>query len=211
MFRKSGVDLATQLNPGGHADCICEDCYRSFHYGEDSYVKAYKHCVLDAIQPEASRNICRCPNINHFDKTGRARRLFPMSKGAKHTDIDGKGGLQCGLLKLGELAAEAKYDGMHHARKQQKRPHSLSDMKRESIKKQLNIKSKKRPWDINTTNQPDAYDTQRHSRTGNMADGMEAQDGIPFPLRGHTEEYPFRNVHMALRIGPLIIENGVAQ
>jgi hypothetical protein len=39
----------------------------------------------------------------------------------------------------------------------------------------------------------------------------EARDDIPFFMRKFVNAYPFGNVHMALRIGPLIIENGVEQ
>lgn len=39
----------------------------------------------------------------------------------------------------------------------------------------------------------------------------EADEDIPFFLRQYTEKYPFGNVHMALRVGPIVIENGVTQ
>jgi hypothetical protein len=39
----------------------------------------------------------------------------------------------------------------------------------------------------------------------------EADEDVPFFMRKFTNRYPFGNVHMALRIGPLIIENGVDQ
>ena len=39
----------------------------------------------------------------------------------------------------------------------------------------------------------------------------EADEDIPLFFRQFTEKYPFGNVHMALRVGPLVIENGVSQ
>lgn len=39
-----------------------------------------------------------------------------------------------------------------------------------------------------------------------------AEDGdIPLFFRKYVEKYPYGNVHMALRVGPIVIENGVAQ
>ena len=214
MFCKSGTNLTTQLSSGGRADCICEECYRSFHYGQESYIKAYKHCVLEAIQPEASRNICRCPDIPHFDKNGHACKIFPVNEGDRHTDINGQGGLQCGLLKLGEHVAEAKYDGMDHTQNRQKQSHKLLDMQREASKNRAKNKAKRGKRNIKTVNQPSAHDAKNRTQiigSTAMTDEKEAQEDIPFFLRRYTEKYPFGNVHMALRVGPLVIENGVAQ
>jgi hypothetical protein len=36
----------------------------------------------------------------------------------------------------------------------------------------------------------------------------EADSEIPTFMKKYTERYPFGNVHMALRFGPLLIENG---
>jgi hypothetical protein len=34
-------------------------------------------------------------------------------------------------------------------------------------------------------------------------------EDVPIFLQATTEKYPYGNVHMALRIGPVVIENGV--
>lgn len=46
-----------------------------------------------------------------------------------------------------------------------------------------------------------------------LIDAGEAMidDDIPLFFRRHTEKYPFGNVHMALRVGPLVLENGVSK
>ena len=91
---------------------VCEDCYRESCYGQDGLVKAYKHCILEeVITPGASRNICRCSTVPHFDSNGRSRTLFPINKEDNHRNIE-EGGKRCGLLKFKELVAEVKYDGM---------------------------------------------------------------------------------------------------
>ena len=49
---------------------------------------------------------------------------------------------------------------------------------------------------------------QRQTATETV-DEKEAEEDIPFFMRRITDRYPFGNVHMALRVGPIIIENGV--
>jgi hypothetical protein len=195
---------------------ICEDCYRASHYGSDSYVKLCKHSILtEVISPTASRYICRCSNVAHFDTTGHSRNLFPVSKDDKHTDVNGPGGLQCGLLKLGDLVADAKYDAMQQNLIHRQRSKTLSEIKnsdqiqegKDAMKKE---KARRR---LRTVTQSTLHDANRTPASGStsVADEEEADKDIPFFFRKYTEKYPFGNVHMALRIGPLIIENGVAQ
>lgn len=207
-------------NASKHSECLCEDCYRSHHYGDDSYVKAYKHCVLSkSIDSAASRHICRCPEISHFDDRGNARDIFPMSEGDLHIDVSGPGSLQCGLLKLGEHIAEAKYDGMEGKFAQQKQSHKLSDLERKTAeiqrkKQRKEEKVRNKPRNIRARNWAELESAALGTPTNGSAtesNGKEAQEEIPFFLGRHTEKYPFGNVHMALRIGPLIVENGVAR
>lgn len=59
---------------------------------------------------------------------------------------------------------------------------------------------------LNDPNERDAVEGMTH-----MVEEAEADSDIPFFIRKYTERYPFGNVHMALRLGPLVFENGVAQ
>lgn len=204
MFYRVGKNPASE-----NSECLCEACYRSYHYGESSYVKAYKHCILDkSISLEARRRICRCPYVNHFDETGKPCDIFPVSEGDKHIGVTGPSGLQCGLLQLGDHIAEAKYDGMEGKIFQQKQPQKLADMKRRDFKTQAKKKQKEE-------REERARRAKRNWKppTGSATEIKEEgeQEDIPLFLRGHAEKYPFANVHMALRLGPLVIENGVAQ
>ncbi|KAF4341102.1 hypothetical protein FBEOM_4972 [Fusarium beomiforme] len=54
--------------------------------------------------------------------------------------------------------------------------------------------------------------TDRSPASTNVSVAEEAaEDGdIPLFFRKYVEKYPYGNVHMALRVGPLVIENGVA-
>jgi len=215
MFRKTdGDDKGTT---------ICEECYRESHYGHSGLIKSYKHCILEeVITPSASRVICRCSTIPHFDSSGRSRVLFPVNEEDQHRSVD-EGGMQCGLLKLGELVAEAKYDGIQTTIKKRIRLGEEKRMHEEEVKKreetQAKIKSKEAAArrgrrNMKTVTRPSLHDAGNKSGTSGKSvsvEGEEADEDIPFFLRKYTERYPFGNVHMALRVGPLIIENGVSK
>jgi hypothetical protein len=129
--------------------------------------------------------------------------------------VNEPGGLQCGLLKLGDLVADAKYDAMQQNLIHRQRSKTLSEIKnsdqiqegKDAMKKE---KARRR---LRTVTQSTLHDANRTPASGStsVADEEEADKDIPFFFRKYTEKYPFGNVHMALRIGPLIIENGVAQ
>lgn len=201
---------------------ICEDCYRESHHRKKTLVKAYKHCILrESITPSSSRKICHCDTVPHFDANGRSLALFPVSKKDNHFGASSAGGLQCGLLKLGELVAEAKYVGMQTMitrrvkLSEEKRQHEARVKEQRAKEQKMAAKAASRPgpgWKI-VTEASFTDPSQRSSATGStaVAEEKEADDDIPFFIRRYTEQYPFGNVHMALRIGPLIIENGVAK
>jgi hypothetical protein len=204
---------------GEQRKTICEDCYRESHYGQKGLVKAYKHCILsEVITPVASRNICHCSTVPHFDSNGRSRTLFPIETGENHRNV--QDGMQCGLLKLGGLVAEAKYDGMQTAMKKRVK---LSDEKREHETREKEKKDKEAKEAAKVSNGRRKMKTVTQaslhnaglrttiSGTSATVEEEEANEDIPFFLRKYTERYPFGNVHMSLRVGPLVIENGVSQ
>lgn len=135
--------------------------------------------------------------------------------------------MQCGLLKLGEIVAEAKYDGMQpETAKTAKRSGKsrLHELREQDEKVQKKEKEKERKGATRAANrqrrkfkfltQPSLQDSRQKilaSGSTPAAQEEEADKDIPFLFRPYTEKYPFGNVHMALRIGPLIIENGVSQ
>ena len=213
MFNKLDEDVTCR---------ICEDCYWTHHYGQDLFVKAYKHCILtEVITPAASRNICRCRTVPHFDNCGRSRTLFPVEKGERHLNINGPGGIQCGLLKLGELVALAKYDGMQTVVGEGRKPSDAARMSKQQNddgkEKEETGLTKVAGWQerqLRTVTETSLHDATQRTATlsaTTVADEVEADEDIPFFFRKYTEKYPFGNVHMSLRIGPLIIENGVTQ
>jgi hypothetical protein len=231
---------------------ICEDCYRKYYYGDDSYTKAYKHSILrEAITPEVGRKVCRCPQVARHDGTGRPIELFPLADGnAAHTNVKGMGSIQCSLLKLGESAALAKYKGLHavvdardvktrkadaKAKPKPKNKDTKVAVKQERGKKEVlkngvvkdslgddgktkmsrngtGLAGKPSPITLVTgTSAHDPNDREAVSNTTSVAKEASADRDIPLFFRKYTEKYPFGNVHMALRVGPLVIENGVSQ
>lgn len=195
---------------------ICEDCYREKEIGKPEYMKMYKHSILDEIiTPRISRKICLCDDVPHHDPQGKGLDLFPVSKGAKHRKAWLPGTVECGLLKLGEAVAEAKYDGMRtiaSKKKTDKKKRNLVDEGRDDMRHGDKAKQKhtERPKIITQQSQH-APERDAMSGTAVATEEAEADGDIPFFLKRYTEKYPFGNVHMALRIGPIVIENGVAQ
>lgn len=211
--------MFNKLDEGG-AGSICEDCYWAHHYGQDLFVKAYKHCILaEVITPAVSQNICRCSAVPHFDNSGRSRTLFPVDKEEKHLNIDGTGGIQCGLLKLGELVAQAKYDGIQTVVGKRRKPSDASQMskqQKEDGKEDVGLIKvagwqKRQLRTVTRTSLHNAKQMIAALGATTVADEAEADEDIPFFFRKYTKKYPFGNVHMSLRVGPLVIENGVAQ
>jgi hypothetical protein len=128
--------------------------------------------------------------------------------------------MRCGLLNLGSIVAEAKYEGM--LSKHEKKV-NLSDQQRilEPLEQQRRFEAgraakaakaaRARKPALQQYTQPSLVDTGiRSAEAGNTTAFEESQfdEDIPFFLREFMNKFPFGNVHMALRIGPLIIENG---
>lgn len=175
---------------------ICEECYRLNYYGDDFYTKRYKHCILsEAITPPISRKICRCHTVLHSDPSGEPRSLFPIEKSEfpieknkDHFDYNLTTNVRCNILKMDGLVALSKYHGLQAMVKPEKRRSSK-------------VSNASLAGSQYGTRTKESYPT-----------GIARTDGdIPLFFRRYTEEYPFGNVHMALRVGPLVIENGVSQ
>lgn len=199
IIRGSMFTSSSSSNPS----LVCEDCYRLHYYGNEFYQKTYKHCVLrESITPEISRNICHCDKVPHHDpKTWEPLSLFPVSKSAEHIDAGGFGNMQCGLIKLGEIIAVAKSRGLQSSVGIKPAKRKPQEQKEPSAKK------------VKTVKGVNLHDEKKGTMSGTTSVVSEAQadEGIPLFFRKFAKKYPFGNVHMALRVGPLVIENGVAQ
>lgn len=177
---------------------ICEDCYWRFHHGRpsaSSYVKVYKHCVLrESVSSETSRSICLCRDVDHLDTSGKPTSLFPVGRTAKHVDVAGTGTPQCGLLKLGEAVATAKYNG-------------LEEVAGQKGVRVLKAEEKQRRRSYKTGIDAAKYEAMLRERPTDPGD----DDDVPIFTRQFADTNPFGHVHMSIRVGPLVVENGVAQ
>jgi hypothetical protein len=196
------------------AEYLCEDCYLK-HYlgkpGSDSFVKRYKHCILnEIISPRLSRKICMCDDVSHYDNRGMSMALFPVDKSHNHRKANVPGAVECGLLTLGGIVAEAKYEGMRRTAVREKQDKKDKASKKGDATQETKVKVTERPKTVTKQSQQ-APDRDGTTGTAVAFEEDEADEDIPFLIRQYAEKYPFGNVHMALQVGPLVIENGVKQ
>ncbi|KAM0249758.1 hypothetical protein ACHAP5_002627 [Fusarium lateritium] len=237
---------------GSDPGIICEECYRGHYYGQESYTKAYKHCILsESITPEMSRKICRCLRMRQEDTDGDLPSLFPIDNVEDHDkwpdwqsrSVSSQG--QCDLLILGGRIALAKYNGLQSSvgikqRSQRETKKAARKAKEEDAKSRVSLFYKPAALDpkavsdfeddeeSNSKPEPGSRNgrlkgmkiKQQTSLTGSdrrpassdvsVAEEAAADNDIPLFFRKSVEKYPYGNVHMALRVGPIVIENGVS-
>ena len=194
---------------------ICETCYRDSFREDLRFLKAYKHCILDTVMtPRISRNLCMCDTVPHYDQRGKALALFPVGKNAKHRQAAKPGMVECGLLKLRDIVAEAKFDGFQETVGHMV-PKLKTTLREEERAQKLRSteRKQKHAQQLTTIGQKSMPAPERIPEEGTSlaVEEDEADKDIPFFLKRFTEKYPFGNVHMALRIGPIVVENGVAK
>lgn len=195
---------------------VCEGCYRQYYHGNPQYGKAYKHCVLhETITPPISRKMCECGVISQVDEDG-VSRLFPVPKAQPHIDNDEA---RCKLLKLDYQVALAKYHGLLNTVKpQQNQPKGCKKLASKlrslfSLDPGDQGSQDNETIEISESKKLPLQNVSKDGSPGNNTAATEAaaDEDIPLFFRQFTQQYPFGNVHMALRVGPLVIENGVAQ
>jgi hypothetical protein len=201
--------IVEECTQKGSKGIFCQDCRYETKHTEPHLVKVYRHCILrEAIDPEISRKICHCTTLYHNDSNGHPRELFPVCKSDQHRDAPRGGGLRCGLLTLGDHVAEAKYQGI--LLKLEKRK-NLQDAQRiiEATKTRNQETARRKAERERRKSKP----TSRQKSTASVGtfEAQNSDEDIPFFMKDFTDRYPFGNVHMALRFGPLLFENGVMQ
>jgi hypothetical protein len=127
-----------------------------------------------------------------INSDGSPRTLFPVDGADSHRASVG-GAVQCNILALKDLVAEAKYDAIRL-----KMNERTLDQERQLHEASKRAKAEKA-----------AKDKTYKLISTETINEKEADANIPFFIRGITDRYPFGNVHMALRLGPVLIENGV--
>ncbi|KIY00183.1 uncharacterized protein Z520_03868 [Fonsecaea multimorphosa CBS 102226] len=174
-----------------HDDYICEKCFRERKHPQDHLVKVYKHHILDGIiLPHISRKLCRCSDVASFDTNGSYTALYPIDPNAKHRWDKAQKVPKCRLLQLPALVVDAKRQGLETPLEN---------------KKQLQHLTQDALATIRTRSYP--RKASRHADGQRLEEQPDAD--IPFVSKTINSKFPFGNTHVALMIGPLIIENGV--
>jgi hypothetical protein len=207
MYSKNG----SGNHDGPLQHCICEECHRTKFFEDTEFCKVYKYCILDEIiTPAVSRGLCTCDAILRYDQDGAGLALFPLKKGDKHIRATAPGMVECGLLRTADLVAEAKYDGIRTITSGKQRSKTKQENSPDPHVERIRKGRMQRPRTITQQSQQ-APNRGAVTGTAVAVRETEADDDIPFFLRKYAEKYPFGNVHMALRFGPVVVENGVSQ
>jgi len=189
-------------------ELICEGCYRKHHYGHSDFTKVLKQCCLrKAVSPRDSQKICNCIDVRRRDANGQRRNLFPVDNDLSNTEghLNTKGTfgkVRCGLYELTDMVAEAKFASSQ----------SKLGMKKSLEKARREGRYIDRPTRVKNLNGEDPEGKRTTTEYGaSFGATTKGTEDIPFYLSGVVDEYPYGNVHMALRVGPLVIENGVSK
>lgn len=200
-------------NPDGPS-VVCEDCYRSHYYGKNSYTKKHKHCSLpELVTPETSRDLCPCRSVLRYDSNGDPVALLPIEKKSDHPTSE------CGLIQLEERIARAKCNGLQGSVGiKDTKMSSIFSQEVDTVKAEAKAhkeadmgkgkKSEKR-WSVAGSTSRESAERDAAS-SASVVTEAEADTDIPVFFRRFAKKHPFGDVHMALRVGPLVIENGVA-
>ena len=185
----------------------CEDCYRQHHYGRPDFIKIYKHSIIStAVTQEISHLICHCSRIEKFSVRGNPLELFPVDKAQQHRK-KGPSSFRCGLYKVPELIAEAKYQ---EVLLKHENPIKLEELKNAGAQAKRRRREMLAFEKGLSLQEMDKLVDSRDSFAELGQSGLrDEEDEVPFFMRPITNKYPFGNVHMALRVGPLLVENGV--
>ncbi|VUC20065.1 unnamed protein product, partial [Clonostachys rosea] len=180
---------------------ICERCYfRPESYGRPGYTKKLKSCCLDeGMTSEASHMLCDCIDQQKMkrDEKGVPRSLYPVVKFTHK---------KCSLGKLALCVAEAKFDT---TRKKQDKNLSLADYATKMGDDTRAAASKGLTYKYLTSQDKSSQWTWFTPEFGSDV-FHQAGGGTPGYLLPSSNAHPFGSMHMAVRIGPVVIENGVA-
>ena len=188
MFTRRNEEFATST--------ICEGCYWAHHYGDQSYVKQYKHSIVeDAIELAERQGSCKCEQ-NTKQLTGWYHLKF---KDGNHYQISAT--KSCPVFKISQGISNVKYKGLlataglePPVRKRFGLSRVASKLKRHSLST-IGQASPLAPEEL-------ASKLYLQSSTGRA----KADEDVPLFARECVVENPFSYVHMVLRVGPILIE-----
>ena len=197
---------------------ICERCYNLHYHGQPGFGKVYKHSPLnEVVTPVLANRICECPGVARLDGE-KPTLLYPYGPADGHMNT---GRHQCGLLELGCVEAKAKYEGLKAVTGEKGKekswtggfPRGMAKLTtRDEASEKRTSSARKRVSAVfgsRSANGGDAKDLPTKAE-GVVQDPAE-DNNVPQFFRKFADKDAFSHVHMALRVGPLVIENGVGK
>jgi hypothetical protein len=175
------LSTENEYESNGSEVVICESCFRDLDSRQSELRKLHKHCVLsDCITTEEARRICSCPHIRRSD----IQFPFPEATGG------GPGARSyhkawCPLRNLTRMHMNAK----------------LQEVEASTVPMPKQPEAETRNAWFRTI---DGLSESMSTGWKYVSDGMSK---TVTPIGNKI--YNFGNVHMALMLGPIVIENGV--
>lgn len=201
--------ITSSMYVGISGDVICEPCYRKHHNRMPGFNKHYKHCALNDMDSMAFEVACKCPDVMKYDKNSERIVLFPCDPAAGHLP-------QCSLFKLGSLEANAKYEALKDVACEEVTKKGLS-----GAMARLTSKDDKLKPGTSEKRKSSPGKKRLSSVFGGLAGGSAVQGdqgvitnpaedtNVPQFFRQSPDAEAFSHVHMSLRVGPLVFENGI--
>lgn len=176
---------------------ICETCYCKNHYAEEGFTKVYKHSELPAqLQNETNLRACRCEKNAHD----------PNNDSQQHWNQE------CPIRKLHDKLADGRFESTRHGSERGK---TLANYQKSDAEQDLKIAEARWRDGRRRGVKPKLGVRKDDELAGEFAmDGRSPDskfNATPDYLKPSDPSNPWGMVHMALRIGPLVIENGVEQ
>lgn len=179
----NGCHRPNQNRPSEERLVICETCMRNGKHKIDHLRKYEKRCILqEVVSPMKSRQICTCRYAPTSGNSGNEDTRFAISRVRKHLR-------DCPVLQLKRRYEQAKRDELRHHH------HMVDSPKTQKARIfRFNISP------LFPRGGKKDHKQGKATHVGTRAVGWAAKS-MPPPIQ-------FGNVHMALMVGPIIIENG---
>ncbi|KAJ3546271.1 hypothetical protein NM208_g1638 [Fusarium decemcellulare] len=180
---------------------LCETCFRKSPDRETGqYRKRYKTCCLPSqLTHKEVAELCHCDDRHNDNEEGSegSESRWPLG-------LEAKG--RCWLFALNRQIADKKHRGTSETIIESKSTKEIEALGQKAVDKMNRSKkstggTEKLPNLNSETGYPLNFNTSRGKAL--------SIEEVPLYLRSHKRNYPFGNVHVALRFGPLTFENGI--
>lgn len=197
-----GSVITSSMYVGRDDTVICETCYRRHYLNQSGFSKVYKHSALDDVMtPVLARRICKCTGVA-WNRGDKPAELYPVDPADGHLD-------DCGLLKLGRVEAKAKYGGLRAVAGGSPGATTKLLTREDSFNKKPSSTRRRLSSVFGSSRSTDVR-AEVPEPKGVVSDPAEDMN-IPESFRKFADKNAFSHVHMAVRVGPLVIENGAGK